>query len=166
MVLLKRLVLGFPTKAVSSLVSGLAAVAAVTIKRFVRPLAFPFSSSFAFPSFFLLLFRLETSVAVLLLLVFPLLRSLLGSLASSCFTLGCVVVRGVGVIFTRLSPPNAVRVLREVGVLEFGELEVLVLLKTCMVVEFDHVLVVEPPGEFLCLTMSFSCRVGSFAYRW
>ena len=117
MVLLKRLVLGFPTKAVSSLVSGLAAVAAVTIKRFVRPLAFPFSSSFAFPSFFLLLFRLETSVAVLLLLVFSLLRTLLWShVSSSCFTFGCVVAGGLGMILTRFSPPNTVRVLREFGV--------------------------------------------------
>ena len=136
MVLLKRLVLGFPTKAVSSLVSGLAAVAAVTIKRFVRLLAFPFSASFAFPSFFLLLLRLETSVAVLLLLVFPLLRSLLGSLASSCFTLGCVVAGGLGMILARFSPPNTVRVLGEfgVGVEEFGDLEVWILLKTCVVV--------------------------------
>ena len=118
MVLLKRLVLGFPTKAVSSLVSGLAAVAAVTIKRFVRLLAaFPFSSSFAFPSFFLLLFRLETSVAVLLLLVFSLLRTLLWShVSSSCFTFGCVVAGGLGMILARFSPPNTVRVLGEFGV--------------------------------------------------
>ena len=117
MVLLKRLVLGFPTKAVSSLVSGLAAVAAVTIKRFVRLLAFPFSASFAFPSFFLLLLRLETSVAVLLLLVLSLPRTLLRSrVLSSCFTFGCVVAGGLGMMLAIFSPPNTVRVLGEFGV--------------------------------------------------